>query len=198
MFSGIISTTGRVVSTDVTSGDMCAVIDAGNLPMDDVQIGDSICVNGVCLTVTQLSGACFTTDISSETLSCTTFADLLKGMTVNLEKALRVTDRLHGHIVTGHVDGTGTIVSMIADARSVRYEIGIPAILQRYVCKKGSICIDGVSLTVNEITAEGVSVNIIPHTLTQTRFATYHPGTRVNLEVDIIARYLERLEPGKQ
>lgn len=198
MFSGIITGIGKVVSAEVTTGDMCAIIDAGSLTMDDVKIGDSICVNGVCLTVTGLSGTCFTTDISAETLSCTTFAELLDGMPVNLEKALRVTDRLHGHIVTGHVDGTGSIVSMIADARSVRYEIAIPANLQRYVCKKGSICIDGVSLTVNEITEAGVSVNIIPHTLTQTHFATYHSGTRVNLEVDIIARYLERLEPGQQ
>lgn len=198
MFSGIISATGRVVSADVTTGDMRAIIDAGNLAMDDVKIGDSICVNGVCLTVTGVSGASFTTDISSETLSCTTFADLCEGMSVNLEKALRVTDRLHGHIVTGHVDGTGHIASINEDARSVRYEIAIPANLQRYICKKGSICIDGVSLTINEVTTTGVSVNIIPHTLTQTRFATYHLGTRVNLEVDIIARYLERLDTGQQ
>lgn len=193
MFSGIITAVGSIVSVETIDGDMRAVINAGGMSLADVAIGDSISVNGVCLTVVKLSGDTFTVDISAETLACTTFRNITAGMKVNLEKALQANARLHGHIVTGHVDGTGTIISRAADARSVRYVVQVPAALQRYVCKKGSICIDGVSLTVNDVKGQEVGVNLIPHTLAQTILAGYCTGTSVNIEVDIIARYLERL-----
>lgn len=194
MFTGIIIAVGTVVRADLDKGDMRASIDVGSMDLSDVSLGDSVCVNGVCLTVVSISGNTFTADVSSETLACTTFKTLAKGMLVNLEKALPATGRLHGHIVTGHVDGTGMVVSLETEARSVRCVIEIPAGLQRYVCKKGSICIDGVSLTVNMVSGQTLGVNVIPHTMQETNFAAYRPGTRVNLEVDIIARYLERLE----
>jgi riboflavin synthase len=194
MFTGIITAVGSVSRTDIINGDMRAVIEVGTLDLTDVAIGDSISVNGVCLTVIAVAGNCFTADISSETLSCTTFNTLVAGNTVNLEKAMQATSRLHGHIVTGHIDGTGHVVSIEPDARSIRVIIGIPPPLQRYICKKGSVCIDGVSLTVNDVTDRAVSVNIIPHTMQQTCFADYHVGSLVNIEVDIIARYLERLQ----
>lgn len=198
MFSGIIIATGKVISADRIKGDMRAIIETGAMDMSDVSIGDSICVNGVCVTVVASSGTKFTADISPETLACTTFGGLAAATRVNLEKALQATARLHGHIVTGHVDGIGKVVSVEPDARSVRYGIEIPAGLQRYVCKKGSICIDGVSLTVNEVSGQRVSVNLIPHTQEQTILADYRPGTLVNIEVDIIARYLERLQKSSQ
>ena len=194
MFTGIITAVGSVSRTEIINGDMRAIIDVGTLDLTDVIIGDSISVNGVCLTVIAVAGNCFTADISSETLSCTTFNTLVAGNIVNLEKAMQVTSRLHGHIVTGHIDGTGHVVSIEPDARSIRVKIEIPVPLQRYICKKGSVCIDGVSLTVNDVADRTVSVNIIPHTMQQTRFAEYRVGSPVNIEVDIIARYLERLQ----
>ena len=165
------------------------------MDLNDVKAGDSICVNGVCLTVTDCSGNQFTVDVSVETLDCTTFNEFKDGSKVNLEKALHLSDRLHGHLVTGHVDGVGTIKDRKPDARSERIDIDCPPNLLRYVSKKGSVCIDGVSLTVNEKSATGFSVNIIPHTLEQTIISNYTKGTRVNIEVDIIARYLETLIP---
>ena len=194
MFTGIITAVGSVSRTEIINGDMRAIIDVDTLDLTDVIIGDSISVNGVCLTVIAVAGNCFTADISSETLSCTTFSTLVAGNIVNLEKAMQATSRLHGHIVTGHIDGTGHVVSIEPDARSIRVKIEIPAPLQRYICKKGSVCIDGVSLTVNDVADRAVSVNIIPHTMQQTRFADYRVGSLVNIEVDIIARYLERLQ----
>jgi riboflavin synthase len=196
MFTGIITAVGTVSSTMLINGDMRATIDVGTLDLTDVTVGDSISVNGVCLTVIEVAGNCFTADISAETLSCTNFAMLTSGMHVNLEKAMQATARLHGHIVTGHIDGTGRVLSIEPDARSIRVMIEIPDQLTRYVCKKGSVCIDGVSLTVNAVDDRSVSVNIIPHTMQQTRFAGYCVGTTVNIEVDIIARYLERLQTG--
>lgn len=198
MFTGIIIAVGTVVRADLDKGDMRAIIDVGSMQLSDVIPGDSICVNGVCLTVTGISANTFTADISSATLSCTTFHGLVKGMSVNLEKALQASSRLHGHIVTGHVDATGTLISIEPEARSVRIVVEIPESLHHYVCKKGSICIDGVSLTVNDISGRSISVNVIPHTIQQTNFADYRAGTQVNLEVDIIARYLERLHSGSQ
>ncbi len=194
MFTGIITAVGSVSRTEIINGDMRAIIDVDTLDLTDVIIGDSISVNGVCLTVIAVAGNCFTADISSETLSCTTFNTLVAGKIVNLEKAMQATSRLHGHIVTGHIDGTGHVVSIEPDARSIRVKIEIPVPLQRYICKKGSVCIDGVSLTVNDVADRTVSVNIIPHTMQQTRFADYRVGSLVNIEVDIIARYLERLQ----
>jgi riboflavin synthase len=169
------------------------VIEAADMDMTDLKTGASICVNGACLTLTEINGTRFNVDISRETLACTTLGSHAVGERVNLEKAMQAGDRLDGHIVTGHIDGTGTVLSIQDDARSRRYGIEIPASLRRYVCRKGSICVDGVSLTVNELSDTGMEVNIIPHTMQRTIIPDYRAGTRVNLEVDIIARYIERL-----
>jgi riboflavin synthase len=193
MFSGIIEAIGRIAAIEDHAGDKRFSINAGTMDLNDIKAGDSICVNGVCLTVTDCSGNQFTVDVSVETLDCTTFNEFKDGSKVNLEKALCLSDRLHGHLVTGHVDGVGTIKNRKPDARSERIDIDCPPNLLRYVSKKGSVCIDGVSLTVNEKSATGFSVNIIPHTLEQTIISNYTKGTRVNIEVDIIARYLESL-----
>ena len=193
MFSGIIESTGRIAAIEDHEGDKRVSINSETLDLDDVKTGDSIAVNGICLTVTDCSGKQFIVDISAETLSCTTFNECKVGSKVNLEKALQLSDRLHGHMVTGHVDGVGTIKDRKPDARSEKIDINCPPGLLRYISKKGSVCIDGVSLTVNKISATGFSVNIIPHTLEQTIISKYSKGTRVNIEVDIIARYLESL-----
>ena len=196
MFSGIIEAVGHVVNVEDHSGDKRFTVDAGGLDLADVKLGDSIAVNGVCLSVVAKSGNSFSVDISAATLSGTTFSALQTSAAVNLEKALRLSDRLHGHLVTGHVDGVGSVRERIADARSVRLVIECPADLLRYISKKGSVCVDGVSLTVNEKHANEFSVNIIPLTLEQTIMADYRAGTRVNIEVDIIARYLESMVNG--
>jgi len=193
MFSGIIESTGKIVAIEKHAGDKRITINAGTLSLDDIKAGDSISVNGVCLTVTHCSSNQFTVDVSAETLACTTFNEFKDGSQVNLEKALQLSDRLHGHLVTGHVDGVGTIKDRKPDARSERIDLDCPATLLRYISKKGSVCIDGVSLTVNEKAATGFSLNIIPHTLEQTILSNYTKGTRVNIEVDIVARYLESL-----
>jgi len=198
MFTGIITAVGTVISAELVNGDMRAVIDAGSLDLTDVSLGDSISVNGACLTVVARSGNRFTADISSETLNCTNFHSLTSGVRVNLEKAMQASARLHGHLVTGHIDATGQVRSIEPEARSVRIQIEVPLPLQRYICRKGSICIDGVSLTVNTISGQLVSVNVIPHTMQATRFSDYRPGSSVNIEVDIIARYLESLQSGSQ
>jgi riboflavin synthase len=193
MFSGIIESTGRIAAIEDHKGDKCVSINSETLDLHDVKTGDSIAVNGICLTVRDCSGKQFNVDISAETLSCTTFNEYKVGSKVNLEKALQLSDRLHGHLVTGHVDGVGTIKDRKPDARSEKIDINCPRGLLRYISKKGSVCIDGVSLTVNKKSATGFSVNIIPHTLEQTIISKYSKGTRVNIEVDIIARYLESL-----
>ena len=196
MFSGIIEAVGNVVNVEDHGGDKRITVDAGGLDLADVKLGDSIAVNGVCLSVVAKSGNSFSVDISAATLSGTTFSALQTSAAVNLEKALRLSDRLHGHLVTGHVDGVGSVRERIADARSVRLVIECPADLLCYISKKGSVCVDGISLTVNEKHANEFSVNIIPLTLEQTIMADYRAGTRVNIEVDIIARYLESMVNG--
>jgi len=196
MFTGIIAATGHIESSEYCGADQRLGLNTGRLDLRDVSLGDSIAVNGVCLTVTALKQQGFITDVSRETLSCTTLGALQAGSRINLEKAVRVGDRLGGHIVSGHVDGIGKVLAMGEDARSVRYTVAVPESLSRYICKKGSICIDGVSLTVNAVAANHFEVNIIPHTLAATIFSEYEIETRVNLEVDIIARHLERLEGG--
>lgn len=193
MFTGIIQAIGTVSEITQKDSDKSFWIDTGKLDLSDLSAGDSICVNGVCLTAIELTGKGFLTDVSNETLSCTTFASLKTGDPVNLEKALMVSDRLGGHIVSGHVDGIGTVKNMIEDDRSVRFQIEVPKDLVKYICKKGSICVDGVSLTINEMENPVFSVNIIPHTSEETIFSNYHIGSKVNLEVDLIARYLEGL-----
>lgn len=193
MFTGIIEAVGIIRTIDTRGPDSRFFIDAGALNMTDVAVGDSICVNGVCLTVVDLKQGGFSTDISVETLACTTFEGLHEGDQVNLEKSLKLNDRLSGHIVIGHVDGVGKITGIKEAARSVQYDVAVPETLRKYICKKGSVCLDGVSLTTNDVSGNEFSVNIIPHTLEKTIFPSYQEGTPVNIEIDIIARYLEGL-----
>ena len=193
MFTGIIEAVGGIGQVESNADDKRFEIKTGKLGLGDVKLGDSICVNGVCLTVVELNPDGFMTDVSIETLSCTTFDNLQIGDPVNLEKALQVGDRLGGHMVSGHVDDIGKVTEILEAARSNQYWIELPGTLMKYVCKKGSICIDGVSLTVNEVKNNNVSMNIIPHTLEETIFNGYKNGSLVNIEVDIIARYLEGL-----
>ncbi len=194
MFTGIVAATGSISAIEERGADKRFTINTGKLDLSDVNIGDSISVNGICLTVTELVKNAFSTDLSTETLVVTTFGAATLGTRVNLEKALMLSDRLGGHIVSGHVDGIGVITDFYEDARSIRFEISMPAELNRYLCKKGSICIDGVSLTVNDVVANSFFVNIIPHTMDESIFPTYEKETKVNLEVDLIARYLEGLQ----
>lgn len=193
MFTGIVQATGEVTAITPRAGDMELAIAAPDLNLDSVSIGDSIAVNGCCLTVTRLEGAIFAADVSRETMNVTTLGSWKVGTKVNLEKALRAGDPLGGHYVTGHVDGVAVVTGMSSDGRSTRMDFEVQAPLARYIAKKGSVCVDGVSLTVNEVSRSGFSVNLIPHTLEVTILKDYAIGTRVNLEVDIIARYVERL-----
>jgi riboflavin synthase len=193
MFTGIVQGMGRIRSVEPHGGDVTMWIETGDVPLGGVEIGGSIAVNGCCLTAVQLEPATFAADLSRETLSLTTAGDWQSGTPVNLEKALTAGQALGGHYVTGHVDGVGQVIARHDDARSVRIEFEVPAELARYVARKGSICVDGVSLTVNGASGRRFDVNLVPHTLAMTILGGYQPGTRVNLEVDIIARYLERL-----
>lgn len=193
MFTGIIQGLGVVAASERRAGDLRVHIDTGGLDLADVTLGDSIAVNGVCLTVVALPGTGFIADVSVETLDLTTVGAWPLGTRVNLEKALTPTTRLGGHLVSGHVDGVGEVVSRHADARSVRFRMRAPAHLARYIAHKGSVAVDGVSLTVNRVDGAEFELNIVPHTLEHTVFGDYQPGVQVNLEVDVIARYLERL-----
>ena len=193
MFTGIIMAVGKVASLTPQGGDLRIGIDTGALPMDKVSLGDSICVSGCCLTVIAKTARGFEADASRETLSLTTLGSLEPGAPVNLETALTLATPLGGHIVSGHVDGVGQVKSRREEARSVRFDIEVPPELARYIAHKGSVCVDGVSLTVNSVKDRVFDVNIIPHTLEHTTFGTYAPGTRVNIEVDVLARYAERL-----
>ena len=161
--------------------------------LEDMKIGDSIAVNGTCLSIIEKTEHSFVADLSGETLNLTTFSNLKEGDLVNLEKAMMLSDRINGHMVSGHVDGIGKIVSQQDEGRSVKFEISFPASLKKYVSKKGSVTVDGVSLTVNDVNENVFSVNIIPHTLSETIFSEYTADTEVNVEVDQIARYLEKL-----
>jgi len=193
MFTGIIEATGRIARIEPRGGDVRLVVKAGSLGLDDVAIGDSISVSGVCLTAIALDGDTFAADVSNETLSVTSLGALAVGAAVNLEKAMRLSDRLGGHLVSGHVDGVGRVVSVEPDARSQRWTFELPAELARYVASKGSIAIDGVSLTVNEVDDRRFGVNLIPHTVEVTTFRDRRVGDAVNIEVDLVARYVERL-----
>jgi riboflavin synthase len=196
MFTGIIQAVGTVAAMQERGGDMRLRVHTGKLPLADVALGDSICTSGVCLTVVELPGDGFWADVSLETLNFTTLGDLQPGASVNLEKALTPQSRLGGHIVSGHVDGVGEVVSLGEDARSIRVVLRAPDPLARYIAHKGSICVDGTSLTVNQVNGAQFDLNIIPQTMAETIFGQYRPGSRVNLEVDVIARYLERLIQG--
>lgn len=197
MFSGIIEAVGTVGAFVRRGADAQIRIGAGALSVSDVRIGDSIAVNGVCLTVTAVGVDAFDADLSAETLARTTFNRRAPGDKVNLEKALAVGQRLGGHLVSGHVDGIGRLAAREAEGRSLRLAFVAPAELGRYIAEKGSVCIDGVSLTVNQAEGNRFSVNLVPHTLRATTLDALAPGDEVNLEVDLIARYLERLLQGE-
>lgn len=194
MFTGIIQALGRVAVLDGNALGARLRIDAGGLDMGDVALGDSIAVDGCCLTVVACDAAGFAADVSRETFDCT--AGFTAGARVNLEKALRAGDRLGGHLVTGHVDGVGDVVSITPDGDSQRFEFRMPADLAKYVARKGSVTVNGVSLTVNATGPDRFHVNLIPHTLTVTNLGALRAGDRVNLEVDLIARYVERMLTG--
>ncbi|OOZ42698.1 riboflavin synthase [Solemya elarraichensis gill symbiont] len=196
MFTGIIQAVGTIATMENHGGDMRLRIATGKLSLDDVALGDSIAVNGVCLTAVELPGDGFVADVSSETMELTSLASLKPGSSVNLEKALTLATRLGGHLVSGHVDGLGEVVNRSDDARSVHFVIRAPDELARYIAHKGSITIDGTSLTVNQVNGAEFDLNIVPHTIQETIIGGYQAGTKINLEVDIIARYLERLVLG--
>ncbi len=198
MFTGIIQAVGKITSLEKRGGDMRIGVDTGKLPMADVEPGDSIAVSGVCLTVVGMSAAGFRADVSGETLRCTILGELALDDQVNLEKALTLSTRLGGHLVSGHVDGVGSVVSRSEDSRSVRFTLRAPDALARYIAAKGSITVDGVSLTVNAVNGAEFELNIVPHTLAETTLAGYRVARKVNLEVDLVARYLERLLLGER
>jgi riboflavin synthase len=193
LFTGIIQDVGRVQASEPRGGDLRLLITGTRLDMSALRVGDSICVQGCCLTATEVQGRTFSADISRETLELTTLGELRPGAAVNLELALRAGDALGGHLVSGHVDGVARILEASGDARSRRLTIGVPAPLARYLAPKGSVAVDGVSLTVNAVDATSFGVNIIPHTQTATTLGALTTGARVNLEVDQVARYLARL-----
>ena len=193
MFTGIIEAIGEIATIEPRGGDVRLRVKTGKLPLEGVQLGDSICTSGVCLTVVDLPGDGYWADVSNETLSLTTVGTWSSGTKVNLERALTPESRLGGHIVSGHVDGMGTVVERYEEGRSWRFLIEAPAELARYIAHKGSICIDGTSLTVNSVNGARFDLNIIPQTMAETVIGGYQVGTQVNLEVDVIARYLERL-----
>ena len=193
MFTGIIQSVGEVSALEPKGDDLRVRIQTGKLELSNVELGDSIAVNGVCLTVVDLPGDGFWADVSGETIKRTGFADIQVGTKANLEKALTPNTHLGGHLVSGHVDGVGEVTQRYNDGRSVRFHIKAPDELAKYIAEKGSITIDGISLTVNAVNGAEFELNIVPHTLQETTMGDFKVGTKVNLEVDIIARYLERL-----
>lgn len=198
MFTGIIEAVGRIAARERHGVDVRLRIETGRLDMGDVRLGDSIAVSGVCLTVIARGAHEFSADVSAETLARTTLGTLPVGAGVNLEKALTPTTRLGGHLVSGHVDGVGALESQHEEGRSRRMRFRAPPELARYIAAKGSIGVDGVSLTVNVVEGASFEVNIVPHTLAATTLGALKPGGAVNLEVDILARYLERLLLGQR
>ena len=193
MFTGLIQAVGTLSHRELRGGDVRLRIGTGALPFDDVALGESIAVNGVCLTVIEFDAASFAVDASTETLALTTLGALAIDAPVNLERAMLPTDRLGGHLVSGHVDGVGRVREVWPDARAQRWRFSAPAALLKYIATKGSICVDGVSLTVNGVDADGFEVALIPHTVAHTAFSATQVGDAVNLEVDLVARYVERL-----
>jgi len=193
VFTGIVQSVGRIDSIEKISNDSRFTVDLAKLSEENIALGDSVAVSGVCLTAVELNGSCMVADVSAETLDCTTLGELKPNDDVNLELALTPTTRLGGHLVSGHVDGVGEVVDRFPDGRSERIVFRAPPELSRYIAAKGSICIDGVSLTVNEVDGDQFGVNIVPHTVENTNLGRCVPGVKVNLEIDVIARYLERL-----
>jgi len=193
MFTGIIESIGKIAKMEKRGGDVRLHIATGKLDLSDVALGDSIAVNGVCLTAVVLPGDGFVADVSNETLSLTSLGQLSTGSPVNLEKALTMSTRLGGHLVSGHVDGLGEVIAKSEDARSIRFTVKAPDELAKYIAHKGSITVDGTSLTVNAVKGAEFELNIVPHTAQETIMSEYEVGRKVNLEVDLVARYLERL-----
>jgi riboflavin synthase len=196
MFSGIIADVGHIANAADRDGGLRLTINTHTLGLDDVQLGDSIAVNGVCLTAVAIDGNAFTVDVSRETLNCTVGLDAINAP-VNLEKALRLSDRLGGHLVSGHVDGVGEVVAFDDLGESWKLLIRAPQALAKFIAIKGSITINGVSLTINQVQGNAFALNLIPHTLTMTNLKNLTAGSRVNLEVDLIARYVERMIAGQ-
>jgi len=194
MFTGIIQAIGSIQEVHSSDNGVSLKINSNTLDISDSKIGDSIAVNGVCLTATQVSDNSFTADVSNETINCTTFSDLLIGDSVNLEKSLRIDQGIDGHLVSGHVDGIGKVQSINKDGDSSRIKILVEGDIIKYIAKKGSICINGVSLTVNSVEDNIFDVNIVPHTFSVTTLRDLSVGSNVNLEIDLIARYVERLK----
>jgi riboflavin synthase len=195
MFTGIILATGRIASLKEKGGDLELGVDAAALDFKRIAIGDSVSVQGACLTVTRMENTRFYADVSRETMAKTTLGSSSTGSRVNLEPSLRAGDALGGHLVSGHVDAVGKLVGLVQDGRSWRLQFELPAPLMRFVASKGSICVDGVSLTVNKVDGRCFDVNIIPHTLKVTTLGELKIGDQVNIEIDVIARYIERLMP---
>jgi len=193
VFTGIIEAIGTIRALSPKGGDVRVYVETGKLDLADVKLGDSIAVNGVCLTAVELPGGGFWADVSRETLARTAFIELKTGSKVNLEKALTPSSRLGGHLVSGHVDGVGEILKREDNARAIQFTVRAPRELAKYIALKGSITVDGTSLTVNAVNGAEFELTIVPHTLIETIMADYRPGRQVNLEVDLLARYLERL-----
>ena len=193
MFTGIIQSVGYIQSLQKTGGDVRLSIDVNGLPMHDVELGESIAVSGVCLTVVAFDANYFAADVSNETLSRTTLGTLVVGGKVNLERALMASSRIGGHWVSGHVDGVASVQSIVDDARSQRWRFAADKALLRYIAEKGSVAVNGVSLTVNQADFEGFEVNLVPHTIEHTNFSALAKASPVNIEVDLMARYVERL-----
>ena len=193
MFTGIIQAKGNIKEIRISNKGAVFALNSNSLELSDVSIGDSIAVNGVCLTITQLDKNSFSADVSQETLNCTTFSQLKKDQNINLEKSLRLNQGIDGHLVSGHVDGVGEVVSLQKEGESTRLKIKVKNDLSKYIAKKGSICINGVSLTVNSVEADIFDVNIVPHTLSVTTLGELIENSRVNIEIDIIARHIEHL-----
>lgn len=197
MFTGLIQGVGCLRRRETRDGDARLTIEVGSLPFDDVQLGESIAVNGCCLTVVVFDASSFTVDVSNETLALTTLGALAIDAPLNLERAMLPTDRLGGHLVSGHVDGLAAAVQRWDDARAVRWRFELGKPLLRYIAQKGSVCVDGVSLTVNAVDDDGFEVALIPHTVAHTAFHALEVGARVNIEIDLLARYAERLQATK-
>lgn len=197
MFTGIIAAVGEVAQIESRGGDLRLTINTGKLDIDDTQLGESVATSGVCLTVVEKTASGFVADVSVETLSCTTIGNWSVGQQVNLERALRLADRLGGHLVSGHVDGIGEVIERKTTARAEHFVVRAAEGLSKYLAFKGSVAVDGISLTLNAVAEDEFELTIVPHTLAETTMANYQPGTKVNLEVDLIARYLERLQGGE-
>ena len=198
MFTGIITAIGEVAKLEPRGGDVRLTINTGTLDLSDVRLGDSIACNGACLTAVELTGQGFVADVSVETLSLTTIGSWVTGQRINLEKAMQATDRFGGHIVSGHVDAIGEVTAIDEDARSWRFRVRSPSNIAKYIAHKGSITLDGTSLTVNTVQGADFELNIVPHTMNHTIMGDYILGSKENLEVDLVARYLERLLLGEK